>query len=313
LVVISSRTGKTAKVEAHRMGCEFDVGWENIVKRKDIDTVLVCTPPNLHAEISIAAMEAGKNVLCEKPLARTIAEAQKMINTAKSNHVRLKCGFNHRHHPAVWKAKLLLDSAELGKPLFARCRYGYIGRPGYEKEWRADSAYVAGGQLMEQGIHVLDLFRWFLGDFDQVVCFTAKYGAPQPFEDNAFVLLRDQRGVIASLHSSMTQWRNLFNFEVFGQEGYVSVEGLGGSYGTEQLRWAKRDSIGPFREDVTDFRGEDRSWFEEWKEFVTSIKEDREPIGNGQDGLEALRLAFAAYESSKNDLIVNMKRGELVT
>ncbi len=310
LVVISSRTGKTAKVEAHRMGCEFDVGWQNVVKREDIDTVLVCTPPNTHAEISIAAMEAGKNVLCEKPLARTIEEAEKMITTARSNHVKLKCGFNHRHHPAIWRAKQLLDGDELGKPMFARCRYGYIGRPGYENEWRADPTYVAGGQLMEQGIHALDLFRWFLGDFDQVACLTATYGTAQPFEDNAFVLLRGEHGVITSLHSSMTQWRNLFHFEVFGQEGYVSVEGLGGSYGNERLRSARRDFIGPFREDVTDFRGEDRSWFEEWKEFVTAIKEDREPIGNGQDGLEALRLVYAAYESFKNGAIVNMKRSE---
>jgi predicted dehydrogenase len=292
------------------MGCEFAIGWRDVVRREDIDIILVCTPPSSHAEISIAAMEAGKHVLCEKPLARTIEEAKEMIDAARSNHVKLKCGFNHRHHPAISRAKQLQDGGELGKPIFARCRYGYIGRPGHEKEWRADPTYVAGGQLMEQGIHAVDLFRWFLGDFGQVSCLTATYSAPQPFEDNAFLLLRGEHGAIASLHASMTQWRNLFHFEVFGQEGYVSVEGLGGSYGTERLRWARRDFYGPFREDVSDFRGEDRSWFEEWKEFVTAIKEDREPIGNGQDGLEALRLIYAAYESSKNGATVNMERGE---
>ena len=307
LAVISSKTGKAAKAQASRMDCEFAVGWKDLVRREDIDVVLVCTPPNIHSEISIAAMKAGKHVLCEKPLARTLEEAKEMIATARSNHVKLKCGFNHRHHPAIWKTKQLLDEGKLGKPMFARCRYGYIGRPGFENEWRANPAYVAGGQLMEQGIHALDLFRWFLGDFDQVVGFiSTNYWKAQSFEDNAFALLRREDGVVASLHSSMTQWRNLFHFEIFGEEGYVSVGGLGGSYDTEQLRFARRDFDGPFHEEVTDFRGGDRSWFEEWKEFVTAIQEDREPIGNGQDGLEALRLVYATYESSKRDAIVNI-------
>jgi len=307
LALIASRTGQTAKVQASRLGCEFAVGWQGIVERQDIDIVLVCTPPSSHAEISIAAMRAGKHVLCEKPLARTIEEAEEMIATAKSCHVKLKCGFNHRHHPAIWKAKQLLDEGKLGHPMFARCCYGYVGRQGYEKEWRADPAYVSGGQLMEQGIHALDLFRWFLGDFDQVAGITStNYWTAQPFEDNAFVLLRRGDGVVASLHSSMTQWRNLFHFEIFGQEGYVSVEGLGGSYGTEQLRLGRRDFSSPFSEEVTDYRGEDRSWFEEWKEFLTAIKEDREPIGNGKDGLEALKLAYAAYESSKSGTVVDV-------
>jgi predicted dehydrogenase len=142
------------------------------VDRGDIDAVLVLTPPDTHAEITIAAMESGKHVLCEKPLSRTISEAKKMVKTADDNKVILKCGFNHRHHPAISEAKKILDSGELGKPLFARCNYGICGRPEYENEWRADPKHAAGGQFIEQGIHAIDLFRWFLGEIIEVTGMT---------------------------------------------------------------------------------------------------------------------------------------------
>ena len=362
LVVISAAHKESAQALANKFGCEVTVGWESIVNRSDIDAVVVCTPPHLHAQISIAAMKSGKHVLCEKPLARTLEEAEAMVDVAKTNRVKLKCGFNHRYHPAVQKAKELLDQGKIGEPSFVRCRYGIGGRPGYEKEWRANTEMVGGGQLMEQGIHVrgggerrnadqgkigepsfvrcrygiggrpgydkewrantemvgggqlmeqgihgIDLSRWFLGEFSEVSAFMANYFLNiRPLEDNAFVLLRTKNGKIASVHSSLTQWKNLFSFEVFGSDGYVIVEGLGGSYGNERLVFGRRDFTKPFAEEIVEFRGEDRSWLEEWKEFVACIKEDREPSGSGYDGLVAMRLVKAAYESERTRCFVSL-------
>jgi predicted dehydrogenase len=307
LAIITAKKGEDAKPLAQKMGCEAGEGWETVVTRPDIDIVLVCTPPDIHALISIAAMQAGKHVLCEKPLTRTIPEAEEMIAVARATGLTLKCGFNHRHHPAILKAKQLFDQRSFGEPLFGRCTYGICGRPGYEKEWRADTKVVTGGQFMEQGIHAVDLFRWFLGDFQQVTGFTStKYFDISPLEDNGFALLRTASGVIASIHSSLTQWKNLFIFEVFGMDGYFRVEGLGGGYGNEKLFTAKRDFNAPFTEEVIEYRSDDRSWFEEWKEFMGAIRENREPIGNGTDGLEALKVVNAVYQAANDGQTATM-------
>ena len=307
LVAIASIHWDTAKQLADRLGCQAAEDWESLVARPDIDVVLVCTPPHVHANISIAAMKTGKHVLCEKPLAKTIAEAVEMVKVSRANGAKLKCGFNHRNHPGIQKAKQWFDDGLIGKVNFIRCRYGIGGRTNYEQEWRADPKIVGGGHLMEQGIHGIDLARWFAGDFTEVSCLTAThYWKMKPLEDNAFALYRTAGGAIASIHSSLTQWKNLFSFEIFGHDGYISVDGLGGSYGTERAIFGKRDFTAPFGEEVIEFRGEDRSWYEEWKEFVSAIEEDREPLGNGEDGLEALRLVHAAYESARKAAVLKL-------
>jgi predicted dehydrogenase len=300
LVVIASLHREHAEEMASRMGCEASTDWRSAVTREDIDAVLVCTPPYVHAEISIAAMKAGKHVLCEKPMTRTVAEAEEMVEIATETGMTLKCGFNHRHHPAVWEAKTLLDQGRIGKPIFGRCVYGICGRPGYENEWRADPSQTAGGQFIEQGTHAVDLFRWFLGEVTEVVCMTGvEYFKKQVLDDNGMAVFRMHSGALASVHSSLTQWKNLFSFQVFGDDGYLSVEGLGASYGTEKLILGRRDFTAPFQDTITEFRGGDSSWRDEWKEFTQAIAERREPIGNGHDGLAAMRIALAAYHSEK--------------
>lgn len=309
LVAIASSSLSSAEAEASKWGCQASDRWQDVVARADIDAVLVCTPPDSHAPITIEAARAGKHVLCEKPLCRTVEEGEAMISACAEAGVVLKCGFNHRHHPAIWKAKELIGGGALGAPLWGRCAYGIGGRPGYEKEWRADPAIAAGGHLMEQGIHGVDLFRWFLGEVVEVSgLVSTSYWPTAPLEDNGFALLRTAAGQIASLHSSLTQWRNLFLFEVYCADRYIRVDGLGGGYGNERLAVGKRDFFAPFSEDVTEYRGEDVSWREEWKEFVAAIEQHRPPVGDGRDGLEALRAVLAAYESSRTGRLVSLAR-----
>lgn len=308
LVVVAAAHKESAARLASSMGCQATDRWDEVVARDDINVVVVCTPPHLHAVMSIEAMKRGKHVLCEKPLTRTVAEAEEMLRVARETKVVLKCGFNHRHHPGIMKAKEWFDSGIIGELNFIRCRYGICGRPGYEKEWRANPEIVSGGQLMEQGIHAVDLSRWFLGEFAEATGFVStRFWKTAPLEDNGFALFRTEKGQIASIHSSLTQWTNLFSFELFGQDGYITVEGLGGGYGTEKAVLSKRALLGPFREEITEFRGGDRSWYEEWKEFVSAITEEREPLGNGYDGLEALKLVNAVYKSSRNGSIVRLR------
>jgi predicted dehydrogenase len=309
LVMVADAHMERAKLLADEMGCEATDEWEKVVSRDDIEVVLICTPPHLHEAMCIQAMKNGKHVLCEKPLARTTKEAGRIANYAQGKDVKLKCGFNYRHHPGILQARTWFEQAIIGELSFIRCRHGTGGRPGYEKEWRMNPEISGGGQLMDQGMHVIDLSRWFMGEFSEAFGFLAtSFWDIAPVEDNAFALLRTEKGQIASLHVSWTQWKNLFSFELFGKDGYIMVEGLGGSYGTERAILGRRAFLAPFREEVVEFRGEDRSWLEEWQEFVAAIKENRGPLGDGTDGLAAVELAYAAYQSAKTGTVLKLKR-----
>ena len=318
---------------AREMGCLATTDWQEVVARDDVDIVVVSTTNNWLAPITIAALQNGKHVLCEKPPGRNPKEARQMMEAARTSGRKLKIGFNHRHHAAVWKARELFGQGRIGEPLFIRCRYGHGGRPGYEKEWRADPEVSGGGELLDQGIHAIDLFHWFLGDFQEAFGLTATYvwkrteggrgkeevtpssilrppSSIVQVEDNAFALFRTAGGQVASLHTSWTQWKNLFCFEVFGQDGYLIVEGLGGSYGLERLRIGRRKTQGgPPEEQVFEFPGPDVSWQAEWREFVAAIREGREPLGNGHDGWQAMKMVYAVYESARTGQVVRLEDG----
>jgi predicted dehydrogenase len=299
LKVISSEHVESSKSLANSFHCESEVGWEWVGKRDDLDVILVCTPPHLHAQISILAMQTGKHVLCEKPLARTINECKQMIAVSKQTVKLLKCGFNHRHHPGILDAKKDIEEGKIGKPLFIRSRYGIIGQPSRKNEWRFNPSQASGGHLMEQGIHAIDLARWFLGEFDQVLCFRdSQYWGSSPLEDNAFLTMRTETGLVASIHTSLLQWKNLFSFEIFGEDGFFEIEGLGGSYGTEKLNFCPKKYNAPFEIHTREYRGADKSWKLEWLEFIDAIKKGRTPLGSAEDGLAAMQLVFDAYKFS---------------
>lgn len=297
---------QTLKI-SDELKCAADNSWESLISRPDIDAVIICTPPNLHSVIAIAAMNNGKHVMVEKPLGRTLEDSKKMVDTSRATGKVLKCGFNHRHHPAVLEAKRRFDSGVLGEPLLARCRYGHCGRDGYEREWRADPLQAAGGQLIEQGSHAIDLIRWFMGEIKTVSAMTAThYFKNQPMEDDGFAIFRTYSGGTASLHTSSLQWKNLFSFEVIGSEGYVAVDGLGGSYGLETLSVGKRSFADPFQDLVIQYRGGDSSWRHEWIEFRNAIAGRYQPMGNGVDGLRAMEIAMAAYQAEKESRVVEV-------
>lgn len=310
LVIVADVDQGRARSLAREMGCLATTDWQEVVARDDVDAVIVSTTNNWLAPITIAALQDGKHVLCEKPPGRNIEEARQMMVAARTSGRKLKIGFNHRHHAAVWKAKDLFDRGVIGETFFIRCRYGHGGRPGYEKDWRADPEVSGGGELLDQGIHALDLFRWFLGDFQEAFGYTSTWFWKATVEDNAFALFYTARGHVASLHASWTQWKNLFSFEVFGRDGYLIVEGLGGSYGPERLRVGRRKvEGGPPEEEVLEFPRPDTSWEAEWQEFVSAIRESREPLSNGYEGWQAMRMVYAVYESARTGQVVRLEDG----
>jgi len=301
LKVVVDINQAAAEKLAVQFGAEAETDWRKAIERPDVDFVVVSTSNNSLAPITIFALKNKKHVLCEKPLGRNVAEADSMVQQAKQNGCILKTGFNHRHHPAISKAKQLADKGEIGRIMFLRCRYGHGGRPGYEKEWRANKELCGGGELLDQGVHVVDLFRWFAGDFDNAFGYTQTCFWNMDVEDNAFAMFKTGAGVIANMHTSWTQWKNLFSFEVFGDLGYLVVDGLGGSYGVETLKFGKRNQKGGAPdEQIEQFPGPDLSWQLEWAEFTQAIQEKRQPIGNGFDGFQANKMIDAVLRSAQS-------------
>ena len=288
--------------------------WQNIILNNEIDIVLICTPPHLHFEIASLALENNKHVLCEKPLTMSSKDAIKLHNISLKTNSKIMCGFNHRHHPAVIEAYKVVKQGKIGTPITGRAVYGICGREGCENEWRSDPKCVSGGQLMEQGIHIADLFRWFMGDFESVSADVSTQVFPIfPLEDTAVMLLHGSNGKTATIHSSITQWRNKFRFELYGTQGYVEITGLGGSYDLEQLVIGKREPESPFSEKIVDYRGSDKSWVNEWNYFIDVIENNEEfEMGNTLDAAIANYFVERAYEASSSKTRLGLNKDALV-
>lgn len=291
---------KRGRAAAAAVGGSWTSEWRAVVDAPEIEAVVVATPNKFLCPVGLAALGANKHLLCEKPLGRNASEARALVDAAVHSGTVLKTGFNHRHHPALERAHELVEEGTIGPLMHVRAAYGHGGRPGYEREWRGDQDLAGGGELLDQGVHLVDLCRWFLGDFTDVTGAVAtSFWDVHPLEDNCFALLRTAKGQLASFHSSWTQWKNMFRFEVFGRDGYLLVDGLGGSYGVERLTLGRRrPESGPPVEEVWEFPGEDRSWELEWVEFTSAIAEQRAPLGDGRDGLAAARVVDAIYRSA---------------
>jgi predicted dehydrogenase len=289
---------------AVQVGARVGLDWRDVVADDDIDVVSVATPNGLLAEIAIEALAHGKHVLLEKPMGRNVLEARAIADAARAAGRLVKVGFNHRYHPAVARAHRELAAGTIGNVINARARYGHGARPGYEREWRGNLELAGGGELTDQGVHVADLLHWFIGVPESVFAVTQTAVWPLgELEDNAFAILRYAGGRIATFHTSWTQWKNLFSLEVFGEQGSLAVDGLGGSYGDETLTIAHRAAQGgaPLMERLV-FDGPDLSWRDEWADFVSGIIDGRPYLGGPTDGVIAMETLAALYRSARSSL-----------
>ncbi len=276
--------------------------WQTLLERKDVDIVIVATTNDSLAPVTRAAVRAGKHVLVEKPAARSARELDTVIQVARESNVLVRVGFNHRYHPALRKAHQLVTSGALGELMFVRGRYGHGGRLGYEKEWRANPALSGGGELLDQGVHLIDLARWLLGDFAQVSGSAHTYFWQMPVDDNAFMLLKTPGEQTAFLHVSCTEWKNLFSFEIYGRKAKLHCQGLGGSYGVERLAYYRMlPQMGPPETTIWEYPRGDDSWQVEFAEFLEDVRLARPPSASLSDARAALTIVESIYAESGYD------------
>jgi predicted dehydrogenase len=289
LVAIYDIDTKRAQDLSKATGAKVFGSWQEIIDSKGIDIVIVATTHEWLYPITKAAILAGKHVLVEKPAARTIEEIEELQKLAKEHKVLVRVGFNHRYHPALQQARQMVDDDAIGDLMYIRAKYGHGGRIGYDREWRSDPKLAAGGELVEQGIHIIDLANWFFGFFTYIDGFASTQFWNQELDDNATMILKTIDKKFATLTVSCTEWKNIFCFEIYGKKGKIEINGLGGSYGTERLTYYKvRPEMGPPETVSWEWPFEDRSWELEMQEFLEDIKQNREP----EAGLEAARKAW---------------------
>ena len=276
--------------------------WETILKLPEVEIVVIATLHDSLAQITLAAIEAGKHVLVEKPAARLAKELEPVIEASKQSEVKVHVGFNHRYHRSLRKAREIIDSEALGELMFIRARYGHGGRVGYDKEWRAKPELSGGGELIDQGPHLIDLSRWFLGDFPEVQGIAQTCYWDMPVDDNGFMLLKTSKKQTAFLHVSCSEWKNLFSMEIYGRDGKLDLSGLGGSYGIEKITWYKMlPEMGPPETTSWEYPMGDDSWAVEIAEFYDDILLDRSPTVSLKDAHAVLEIIETIYQQSGYD------------
>ena len=287
---------------ARHTDCFATDDWRAAIARPEVGIVVVATQHDMLCPIAAEAIAAGRHVLVEKPAGRHWSEVVPLIDAARQSGSKVRVGYNHRYHRAFRQARKLVDAGVLGPLMFIRARYGHGGRIGYDREWRADPKRSGGGELIDQGSHLIDLARWFLGDFAHIDGYAHTYYWDMPVDDNGFMLLRTKQNQVAFLHASCTEWKNTFSFEIAGRDGKLEISGLGGSYGTERLtHYRMLPEMGPPETTIWEYPMADDSWSAEFADFLDDISLGREPNPGLADSVAVLQVVDTITRRSGYD------------
>ena len=278
------------------------------VINSDVFIVFICTPNKFIPELTVRCLNEKKHVFAEKPPGRTLKDVEDMRKAEENNPgTKLMFGFNHRYHPGVLRAKALVETGQFGDIISIRGLYGKSGGKNFGSSWRNDKEVSGGGILLDQGIHMLDLFHYFLGSFDSVKAFLSNNYWEFDIEDNAVVILRTATGQLATLHSSATFWKHMFQLYITLEKGYLKVDGLlskTGSYGRETLVIGRRqfedeaEATGNPSEEIIYF-DKDLSWKMEVDNIVECIMNNK-PVteSSSQDAWEVMSTIDRAYNEN---------------
>jgi len=303
LVAVTDIDHTSAQTVAAQSGSRVEDDWRTMVRRDDLDAVIVSTPPSLHAEISIEASNRGKHVLCEKPLGRTPAECRSMVKVARENNRFLATGFNYRFYPSIEKAKALMDAGVIGALDHVRAYSGYSAAD-HNHDWVHDAEIMGGGALRDNGIHLIDLTCYFLGEVAEVKGFASdSVWGFKGCEDNGFALLRSTAGKVATLQASWTEWqRYRFRIEIYGTHGCIQTRCFPM---LTQVTWStavggktkRRSYCFPMTHIWEHVRSYHwvvaQSFVRELKAFSRSVVGASTEVATGEDGLRAVEIADA--------------------
>jgi len=294
---------------SNEFNCKYYSNYIDLISNSKCKIIIVSVINIFAKDIVLFALKNKCNVLVEKPMGINYEDSCLMFNQSTFYKKILRVGFNHRYHPAFLKAKSLFDSKSIGELMFIRGIYGHGGRPGMEKEWRSSKNLCGGGELLDQGVHLINLSIWFSGYVSSVFGKISTKFWDIEVEDNAFMTLTTLNNVDIQLQASWTNWKNTFQFEIFGSKGYLKINGLGGSYGEETLEFGERKNEGGVPNiEFFKFDSEDNSWLNEWKDFKNSINNptDDNWLKPLQDSFKTNEIVDAVYKSSLKNKIIKI-------
>jgi len=304
VVAVCDVDPERARDLAAATGAEVAAGIDGVLERAP-DVVIVATSHDALAESACRALAAAAHVLVEKPAGRTVAEVDAIAAAAAAAGRLVKVGFNHRFHPGIARAITEAREGRHGELMYMRARYGHGGRPGYDREWRADPIVSGGGELLDQGMHLLDLSHWLLGPLPLHSALLRTSYWDMPVEDNAVLLLgaSDRSSPWSTFHVSWSEWRNEFGLEIYTRRTKLAVSGLAGSYGPQSLRiWRMRPEMGRPDLEQIDYPAADASWSQEWQHFREAIGAGGgELLGDLESARYGLTCAWEAYQRSELD------------
>lgn len=281
--------------------CKACSSIKELLNNKEVSAVIVSTLHDTLSEITIQSIIAGKHVLVEKPAGLNSNEIQNIIYHQKKSQKVVCVGFNHRYHPSIMKAREIISEGKLGEIMFIRGRYGHGGRVGYDKEWRSFPE-KGGGELLDQGPHLIDISRLILGDFSNTTGFMNTFFWDMSVDDNAFMILKTKEEKCAFLHVSCTEWKNMFSLEIYGKIGKLDIKGLGGSYGVEEIiHYEMQPEMGPPPSKKWIFDENDKSWFKELDDFVYNIQNDNLESATLYDALAVHKVIEDLKKNTKYD------------
>ena len=290
---------RARRLAALTTNCAATADLKKVLGEPEVDVVIIAAANAALAPIALLAVKAGKHVLVEKPGGISSTQLVEIESAAANAGALVRIGYNHRFHPGFLKAYELMRQEDLGEVMFIRGRYGHGGRLGYDREWRMDPARSGGGELIDQGVHLIDLAASFLGEFVAVDGHAATYFWDVQVDDNAFMSLRNASGQTAWLQVSCTEWKNLFSFEIYFKRAKLHIEGLGGSYGLERLYYYKMlPGMGPPETIIYEFPRGDTSWALEFAEFLEDIRLNRTPVPGLREGRRVLEIVEQIYQKS---------------
>ncbi len=319
LAALADPDAARAQAVASASGARVFADYRQMLAEGSLDAVIVSTPPQYHETIAVAALEAGKHVLCEKPLAPGIAACRRIVEAAHERSLTLATGFNQRYFPAIQFVKQTLESGDLGTLRHVKAYAGHSGLNEFRQPWEHDSQVIGGGTLMDNGIHLIDHVCHLVGEIEEVfgVASSAVWNL-NGSEDNGFALLRGRNGAVATLHSSWSEWRGYhFWIEAFGDRGMARA-----SYGPMMAAAVRLDRPGgvarrerklfpwiAVREKLRGWQSTVRLTFEqELRDFLGLLEGKPGSIADGVAGLRAVEIAHAVYASSESRAAVKLAR-----
>ena len=299
IIICYDKNKSIMKQFSNKYNCHVANNVDEILNNKNINSVIISTYHNSLSNLTYRANKKKLNILVEKPAGKNLKEIKYLLKNIERNNTKniIQVGYNHRYHPAVIKVlNLLKNKRRTGNIMYLRARYGHGGRLKYNLEWRAKKELSGGGELIDQGSHLIDLSRLFLGEFERLKSEVVTKFWKMKVEDNAFIILSNKRNQIAHLHCSCTEWKNLFSFEIFCEKAKFEISGLGGSYGTEKLKtyyMKSRMGIPSYKEFV--FNQKDDSWLKELQLFKKSIIKKKQFGPTLKDAFENMKIISKCY------------------